>query len=412
MRKIKRGILFLLFVIVTVSTGCSINNSNLTKDDYEIEGKVLTKSVTSISKANNKVAFKMLMETINANKSKNTVISPISMNTILSLSQNGAAGDTKEEMLKALELSEFEDNSINESYKNIIANYNSLESIELNMANSIWVQKGLNIEEDFKTIGKENYEATVQNVDFTKKKTLDTINKWIENNTNGKIKDIVKSFDDTSVALINSVYFKGNWLNQFSEHSTSKEEFTNSVGEKKEIDMMKETFSIQHFKGDTFEAIRLPYEDENFGMYIFLPNEEINIENMMKEVEFEKWQDMDQDTSYEDIEIHLPKFKIEFEQELNEMLQGFGMEKAFDSGADFSVMRKENDLYIDLIKQKCFIEIDENGTEAAAVTLVDMDKACMTQNQTPIFMADRPFMYVIADKNTGLILFMGTVNEI
>ncbi|GAA0182714.1 serpin family protein [Clostridium sediminicola] len=381
-------------------------------NDYVIKEKALTEPVHNISEANNKVAFKMLKETINVNKNKNTVISPISMNTILSLTQNGAAGETKEEMMNALELVANDDDYINKSYKNIIGNYNSLESIEVKMANSIWIQEGLQVEDNFKNDGRVNYEARIQNVDFSKKSTLFIINKWIEEHTNGKIKDIVNSFEDTAVALINSVYFKGKWLNQFKENMTSKREFTNSQGKVKNVDMMRETLFVQYNKGDTFESVRLPYEDDNFGMYIFLPNEESNIEEMLKEVNFNNWSKLTANATENDIEVQLPKFKIEFEQELNEMLQGFGMKKAFEGGADFSNLSKNHDLFISLVKQKCYIDVNEAGTEAAAVTAVMLEESAMEIGEIPQFIVDRPFVYAIADRNTGMILFMGEVNDL
>lgn len=410
MKKVKIGIAFFLIGIIGISTGCSMSNSKITEKDFVIEAKALTEPANNISEANNKVAFKMLQETINNNENKNTIISPISMNTILSLTQNGAAGETKEEMKNALELGKEEDNTINESYKNIIANYNSLESIELKMANSVWIQQGLQVEENFKDIGREKYEAKIQNVDFSKKSTLKTINRWIEEHTKGKIKKIVDSFDGTAMALINSVYFKGKWAKQFKENMTSKRAFTNRDGKVKNVDMMRETLFVEYSNGNTFESIRLPYEDENFGMYILLPNEESNIEEMMKEVNFNNWNKWTEKATEKDIEVQLPKFKIEFEQELNEMLQGFGMKKAFGGDADFSNLSKEQDLFISLVKQKCYIDVSEGGTEAAAVTAVMLEKSAMKIEEVPQFIVDRPFVYAIADTNTGLILFMGTVN--
>ncbi|GAA0182715.1 serpin family protein [Clostridium sediminicola] len=412
MIKTRKVILFFLVVIIAISTGCSRNNSNVVENDYAIKAKALTESVDGISEANNKVAFKMLKETINTNENKNIVISPISMNTILSLTQNGAAGETKEEMKNALELGRYEDNNINESYKNIIANYNSLESIELKMANSVWVGEDLKVEEDFKNIGREKYEAKIQNVDFSKRGTLKVINSWIEKQTNGKIKKIVDSIDGTAMLLINSVYFKSKWLNQFEKKMTSKKIFTNSQGKAKKVNMMKETQYVQYVKGNSFGSIRLPYEDENFGMYIFLPNEDSNVKEILKEINNENWNMWIEKATEKELQVQLPKFKIEFQQELNEMLKEFGMEKAFSGDANFSNLSKEDDLFIDLVKQKCFIDVSEGGTEAAAVTEVDVDKCDVETEEVKQFIVNRPFVYAIADKNTGMILFMGTVNDL
>jgi serine protease inhibitor len=412
MHKHKKMIAITLVAISTLGIGCSANPYKL-QGKTTIQGKVLSEPVEKISSANNKTAFKMLNYTFDANKGVNTVISPLSMNAVLSIIQNGAASKTKEEMLRALEMKGLEDGAINESYRNIIANYNSISSIQVKMANSIWIGKDMQLKEDFKSKGRDNYEAEINQVDFSKKDTTDTINQWVSQNTAGKIKKVVDGFDsDTSMALINTVYFNGDWAMPFEKASTYKQEFTGDDGNKLEVDMMHKTFNIEYLKTNNFKAVRIPYKESSFGMYIFLPDDGSDVGTLIKQMSFENWNKVNSKFTSKKIVTAIPKFHIEFEQNLNDMLKNFGMKLAFDpQKSDFSNMTESAGLYIDLVKQKCFIDVDEKGTEAVAATIATMKTTSAMVEKLEEFIVDRPFVYAIADSNTGIIMFMGTVEK-
>jgi serine protease inhibitor len=401
-----------LVAITTLGIGCSGNQSRL-QSKTTIQEKSLSSPVNNISDANNKMSFKMLEKTYNENKGKNTVISPMSLSTILSVTQNGANAATKEEMLNVLEMGGLEDSAINESYKNVIAHYNSIKSMQVKIANSIWIDKGTGIKEEFKNIGRNNYEAEINDVDFSKENTADTINQWVSEHTAGKIKKIVDSFDgDTSMALINTIYFNGDWEMPFKKENTYKQEFTGTDGNKLQVDMMHQTFGVKYVKDSKFKAIRIPYKENNFEIYIFLPDVGSDVGTLIKEMSFENWNKLNSKFNSKKIVAAIPKFHIEFEQNLNEMLKNFGMTSAFDDErADFSNMTEGAGLYIDLIKQKCFVEVDEKGTEAAAVTLETFKFTSAMVEKSEEFIVDRPFVYAIADSNTGIIMFMGTVEK-
>jgi serine protease inhibitor len=410
--KCKRLLLVILSIAMTSSVACGKRVSEKVVSKYNIEAKALSEPVEKISSANNKMAFKMLNATFNENKDKNTVISPMSLSTILSITQNGAGGSTKEEMKKAMELTGVDDKTINEEYKNIIANFNSIEALQMKMANSIWIDKGTEINEEFKDMGRGYYEAEISDVDFSKSKTTDAINKWISDNTAGKIKKIVDKFEpDTAMALINTLYFKGDWAMPFKKENTKDKDFNLSDGTNKNIKMMQGNINVDYLKQSNFQAIRMPYKDENFGMYVFLPDKNSSVESLMKEMNYGNWGKWKEQFKVGMVDVQMPKLHMEFEQELKEMLKGFGMKGAFEPGADFSKMRKDNDLFISLVKQKCYIDVDEKGTEAAAATVVEMTKSSANPNEMERFIADRPFIYVIADSKTNSILFMGTVEK-
>lgn len=408
----KKYIAVLLALITITSAGCSLKIEREIENKYTIQAKELSSPVDKISEANNKVAFKFLNEMVKTHKNENVIISPLSLNTVLALTQNGADGKTKEEMLQSLEMKELDDRTINESYQSVIAHYNSLKSIEIKMGNSIWMNKGLLVREDFKSIGRNFYEAEISTVDFTKNSATETINKWISKQTAGNIKKIVDRFDrNTSMALINTVYFKGKWSKSFNEKNTSKQKFTSSDNSVKEVDMMKEQLSVDYLNGESFQAIRLPYEDSNFGMYIFLPDKEKSIDNLLNEISFDNWNRWMNKFTRKEAQVQLPKFKIEFEAELNEMLETFGMRSAFTDEADFTKISDKHSLYIDLVKQKCYIDVNEAGTEAAAVTVVTMKETSAAIDKPIDFKVDRSFIYAIADKKTGMLLFIGKIEK-
>jgi len=409
--KCKRLLVVILSIAMTSSVACGKRVSDKAVSKYNIEAKAISEPVEKISSANNKMAFKMLKATFNENKNKNTVISPMSLSTILSITQNGAAASTKEEMQKAMELLGIDDKTINEEYKNIIANFNSIEALQVKMANSIWIAKGMEVKDEFKNTGRDYYEAEISEVDFSKSETTDTINKWMSDHTAGKIKKVVDKFDDAEMALINTLYFKGDFAVPFAKKNTRNKEFNLSNGTIEKIDMMHGNINVDYLKQSNFQAIRMPYKDKNFGMYVFLPSENGSVESLMKEMNYENWNKWKDQFKAELVDVEMPKLHIELEQELNKMLMGFGMKSAFEPGANFSKMSKGNNLYISLVKQKCYIDVDETGTEAAAATVVKMTLSAGNPNTMEKFIADRPFVYVIADSKTNSILFMGTVEK-
>jgi serpin B len=242
MLKLKVVTTFVLALTTVTSAGCSIKKPTVIENKSTIKAQELSSPVDKINTANNKVAFKFLDESSKASTNNNIAISPLSLGTVLALAQNGTSGKTKEEILKALELQGYSDTEINENYKKVIAHFNSLSNIEMKLGNSVWVTKDAKISDEFKSTGKSYYDAEANEVDFSKKQTADIINKWIDNQTAGKIKKIVDSFDkNTFMALINTVYFKAKWANQFMPQNTTKQKFTLSDGTTQDVDMMKKT---------------------------------------------------------------------------------------------------------------------------------------------------------------------------
>ncbi|MFL0269953.1 serpin family protein [Candidatus Clostridium radicumherbarum] len=413
MNKFKSMAAFLLVpAIILAFTGCGMKKSGTIKNQYSIKAKELDSNVDNISNANNKGAFKFLNYELQTHKNTNIVISPLSLNTVLAMTQNGAANKTKEEILSALELNGINDSTINDNYRKVIAHFNSLDAVNINMANSIWIQKGINVRDDFTIIGRENYEAEIYNVDFNKSAAVNAINKWVSDKTFGRIKKLNTNLDNVTMVLINTIYFKGKWAEPFKEKDTTKEVFNLSDGSKVNVDMMKGVLSVDYLKAKDFSAARLSYDDNRFGFYIFLPNKGNSTDKLMQSMTYDNWNNWENDFKHTKVNINLPKFKIEYEDELNQMLQGFGMKDAFSSeSADFSKITDKEKLYVRYVKQKCYMDVNEAGTEAAAATEVAMDQLGIEVDKPIDFTVDRPFIYAVADKKTGLIIFMGKVEK-
>lgn len=368
-----------------------------------------------IAAANNAFGFNLMKNLINEDKNKNTIISPLSISTILSMTENGAEEETKQEMLNCIGLKGVNDKNINHQYYSLLDYYNNLKSVKLKSANSIWVNKKVDLNSDFKNMTKKYYMAQVNLEDFSNHDTLNKINHWVNQSTNGQIKKIIDDISKDDVAiLVNSLYFNGKWSNEFLPQNTKKEEFTLSSGEKINVDNMEKRGHVNYLKGDNFEAISLPYYD-GIEMNIFLPKEGVGIDKFIQSVSKEKFDKWMSSFGYADVIQQIPKFKMEYDTDLKKTLEALGMKQAFDAHkANFKKIANnadENPIYIGKVKHKACINVDEKGTEAAAITAVILNGSSAPADQPINFTVNRPFFFAIRDSKSGMILFMGKVEN-
>ena len=247
--------------------------------------------------------------------------------------------------------------------------------------------------------------AEIAALDFNSPQAIATINDWVNTNTNGKIEKIVEIINPlTMLFLINAIYFKGNWQDEFDKAMTRPGIFHLANGNQKQVQMMRREGEYPYFRGENFEATSLPYGDGRLGMYIFLPNPDSNINEFLEKLNTENWKGWISQFRDREHDMMLPRFKLEYEVKLNDTLKALGMEVAFSGGADFSGMGQN--LFISEVRHKTFVEVNEEGTEAAAVTVVIPDAS-----GPPVFRVDRSFFFTIYDAETETILFMGTVTE-
>lgn len=394
---------FILMVFISISlTQCIKNSSNNLP-------RKLTDSEKELTTSDNGFGFKLFSEIVKEEKDKNVFISPLSVSMALGMTYNGANGSTKEAMQKTLGFDGLSTQEINASYKSLIELLTDLDpKVIFQIANSIWYRQGLSFEEDFLNLCKEYFDAEVRGLDFGDPNAKDTINLWVDTHTNGKIKEIVKDiYADDVMFLINAIYFKGTWTYQFDKDETRDDSFTLPDGSKEPCKMMElKADSLQYFSNADFQCIDLTYGDGYFSMTIFLPRPGKNIDSLIAEFNEENWDKWMNSFSVQKGVLELPKFKITYGIKLNDVLKALGMGIAFTGYADFSKMSPEG-LCISRVRHKTFIEVNEEGTEAAAATSVGM-----TYEGGGFYMrVDHPFVFVIRENNSQTILFMGKIVE-
>ncbi len=312
-----------------------------------------------------------------------------------------------------------DDDKINNDYKILHSYLENLDkNIKLNISNSIWIREGEDINKEFININKDIFGAKVDNLDFTKPSSVDKINDWIEKSTDKMIKDMLKGPIDGNVVmyLINAIYFKGQWQDPFDKNNNITEEFTDSKGEKSKVDFMRKIAnSDKTFYGekDDFQAIKMPYDSGKVSMYAVLPKEGLDIDSFINTLDMDKWNSIKRSIGKdkEAVNVSFPKFEMEYgAKELKEPLVSLGMKDIFSDAANLSGIREG--VYVSGVLHQGKIEVNENGSEAAAVTIVEVRETSMPIiDETKEFIANRPFIFILEDEESGTILFMGKLEE-
>lgn len=372
-----------------------------------------------IAEADNAFAFDLYS---NIKSSGNVFFSPYSIFTAMAICYDGAKGLTKEQLSDVFYYP-LNKSALEISSKEMIDTLNSeTEYYEMNTANALWVQNDYPLNVQFVNGVKTYYSGNVSNLDFAGEpaQSADTINSWVEEQTNNKIKDLVpeSSIDPgTAMIITNAVYFNGTWLNKFDPQDTRKETFYSSDGGESSVDMMYTSYQYNYAENDNKRIIELPYKGRDLSMYVVLPQEN-NIGDMENSLSPAGYDALKSNMSQANI-IHLwmPKFTFDTKSELSGQLSDMGAADAFSDSADFSgiydtdKVSAGNGLKIDEVIHQAFIDVQEEGTEAAGATAVEVTTTSvpLEQPETIEFKVDHPFMFFIEDKRTGCILFMGKV---
>ncbi|WP_286945562.1 serpin family protein [Acetobacterium sp. UBA5834] len=409
----KRKLLILMGVfgmtaLLFMGSGCKKNE--ISKPSTE----VLNSFDTSLVEKTNDFGFNLYKKL--ATEKKNSMISPVGISLAMEMAYNGATGETREAMAKALNIQGIDGDRLNENNQALLYFLTSTDpKLTLNIANSIWMREDFKFSEAFVKTVKQDYQADAQKLDFADPKSADVINKWVKDETQGNIDQIVTPPIDpeTIMFLINAVYFKGAWSSPFEKDLTSDQSFTLADGQSVTVPTMYQTGSFDYLKTASFQALRLPYgENEQMAMVLFLPNEDSSLSDFQQQLNQDNWSNWMSLFEKKEGSLMLPKFTLEYENSLNQALTDLGMGVAFQPGkADFSGMAATDtaaDIYISDVKHKTFVQVDEAGTEAAAVTSVEISVTSMPAYDFELKF-DRPFFYVIQDSKTGAIVFMGTV---
>ncbi len=399
---------FLLALLLTfLSCGCNVREEDKAGD------LILTEKSAQLIETSNQFGFDLYREIYAWEKeAQNLMVSPLSVSLALSMTYNGAETSTKEAMEKGHRLKGLTKEEINTSFQSLIDGLTSLDPrVLLEIAQSIYYRQDFTVEKNFVEVNKKYYDAEISSLVFASPSAVGIINGWVNTKTHGKIKEILKEITPNQVMfLLNAIYFKGIWAKEFDKKVTTERPFYPATGGSVTVPMMSRNDTLDYASNDLFSAIRLPYGSGKYNMFVFLPKEndvsalvsKLNPEN------WSAWQKLFKETK--DVELSIPRFKYAYEIKLNDVLTTMGMGIAFTGAADFRGINRDGGLNIDYVKHKTFVEVNEEGTEAAAVTIVAIDKNSIGPPKT-FFTVDRPFLYVIMEKSSGAILFMGTVKN-
>lgn len=341
-------------------------------------------------------------------KNKNYFVSPLSLHIALGMLLNGADGQTKAEVQEVLKTNGLTDEEINTIYKELIVGLPQVDPKVTNtIANSIWQKEGFPVEDTFVKTLQQSFNAQHYVRNFGQPATLDEINGWASDNTNGKIKKILNEISpDQVLFLINALYFKGNWKHQFDKKSTYKTTFDGLSG-KGETDMMQMTEKLKYAATDSYQAVELPYGDDKYVMTVILPNEK-STDEIVNGFTVANWKELSGKFNEQKVIIGLPKFTMEYSKKLNDILISMGMPSAFSNTADLSkISPPAGKIKVGFVKQDTFVAVDEEGTEAAAVTTIGIELTSVPNYPTVI--CDRPFLFTISERTSGTIMFVGKI---
>lgn len=396
----KLTVLFLAFGLLT---GCSQEVDPVF--DYNLKS-------AKVIETNNNFGLELLKIVFENENKPNIMISPASVSIALGMTYNGAESSTMdafEQVLNYEGLTRDEVNKITKELINVLLTNTKGNLLEI--ANSIWYNEEFPVKQDFIDLNSNYYEAQVKELDFGKSSALKTINDWVSNSTHNKIEKILDNIDpSTMMILINAIYFNCVWEVEFDPDETYDAPFYTESGTKfGTVEMMKLESTFNVAWADNFRGLELPYKGNKFSMFLFLPDEGSTVSDLVEELDGETWKEWQSlFTEVKDYDIEMPRFEFEFARSLKEDLKAMGLDEAFTDQADFSGI-SDIDLLISNVIHKTFIKVNEQGTEAAAVTAITMDVT--SAGPGSILRFDRPFLFAITENTSKAIIFAGKVSE-
>jgi len=402
----KTIVLSVLIIIALLGLQCSKSTDSgpTNPDPTPINLDAAEKEVLQSSNLFGFKLFKNIEEATPAGE--NIFISPLSASYALGMVWNGAVGETRQAMGTALEMTDLTEEEINLSYRSLMSVLpNADPEVIVALANSIWSRQNKEIVPEYIDLCQTYFDALVQSVNFQDPATVDAINQWCSDNTNGRIDEIIKPpiLGDVAMMLLNAIYFKGTWTHLFDSLDTYDGKFQLEDDSYVDCRVMTREDTLDYFSNEIFQAVDLPYGNESYSMTIMVPNYNKTVDDILAVLNDDNWKSWLDGFYRTEMPIYMPKFKFEYEISLKQILMAMGMEIAFTPAADFSGMFVDGVGWIDKVKQKTFVQVDEQGTEAAAVTIVVMVDSIFG------FFINKPFLFVIHEHQTGAILFMGKI---
>lgn len=414
--KRRYGMILATVVIALLLTQCynSITNPVRTVDGL----RPLTKSEQMIASSSQSFGIDVFKDVVREEQGNNVFISPLSLSMALGMALNGAAGDTRSAMMKTIDALDLSVQDMNASYQSLMKLLVRADpKVKMELANSIWYRDTFSAKQSFIKTCQSYYDARVQAMDFNDSQATKIINNWVSDKTHGKIEKMVDPPipADAMMYLMNAIYFKGDWIFKFDSTATRPENFTLTDGSTVRPDMMRMSEKLPLYQSNELQMLDLAYGDSLFSMDILLPTASTNIDDFVSGLTRDKVDSWINELQVDTLNVIIPKFEMDYEITLNKMLADLGMGIAFSPGqADFSNINSDEELYISKVKQKSYIKVNEEGTEAAAVTIIEMVNTSSTgpaPRHVTLFKADHPFVYLIRERSSGTILFIGKMEN-
>ena len=412
------GILSLLLAAGCTSSGNEPDpkpNPGITEDTTRHITPVIPVELKKAEKVtrDNAFTFDLLRAVRKHSKDANVFISPLSVSMALNMTLNGAVGATADEMRTALREAGYTTADINAYSRELReALLRADPKTTIGIANSIWYRQGATIKAPFLEANRTYYDAEVEALDFTSPTAVSTINGWCARKTNNRIKKILGEIPSNAfMYLINAVYFKGTWTTRFEKKHTFSTDFHRADGSTQKVQMMNLKDTFRCASSDVCDYLEMDYGNHAFSMVVMLPKDGKTTRDVIAAMDGKKWAEAMQSLTLEEIHVFLPRFKAECEYKMHkQILPEMGMKLPFNpEQADLSGMADVAGLCISSVIHKTFVQVDEEGTEAAAVTSVGVE---VGSNESPFFIVDRPFIFAIREKSTGVILFVGEIGEV
>lgn len=404
----KAAIFSIITLPLIICASCEKQDSNVTREPINLTTE--QKQIVSSSNSFGLNIFKHVYS--NAEEGKNIFVSPLSMSLALSMLYNGSATITKDELQQGLGYVGLTDEQVNISNRDLIkALINADPKVKMEIANSIWYRNTFQAKQSFLATNKDFLNAEVRSANFDNA-TKNAINSWVSDATHDKITSIIDEIpNDAIMYLINAIYFKGIWKYTFDSKNNQMLDFTMLSGSKKRCEFMVQESTFETLKNELFTAVNMPYGDGNFSMMVFVPNADKTNKDIIEALNQQNWATWNNSLKRVDkLKIYFPKFKFSYKNTLNDELYALGMKSMFTDDADLTGINETEDIYVSEVKHKTFVEVNEEGTEAAAVTSVEIKLTSAITEPLEI-KADRPFLFVIKEKQSNALLFMGVLNE-
>ena len=395
-------------VPLVVTVACSDPNGPGTSKAIDALPRQLSVSEQKLVAGNNAFAFSLMREINKSQRTDNVFVSPLSASMALGMTANGASGATWEAMRNTLGLGTASREEIAAGYKSLIALLRGLDaSTDFKIANSIWYRPELSVTPSFLAESQSFFDAKVQALNFDDPASIPTINSWVSDATSKKIPSIIDDFNgDEVMFLINAIYFKSSWQNRFDKKDTQDAPFFAIDGSSSQVPLMSQSSTMRLGLSTNYTAVDLLYGNSAFAMTVILPDQGTNVNTLAESLTESGWKTLEASFSERKAQLYLPRFKLEWKRNLNDDLKALGMGVAFsDLDADFSRISTHERLLISDVIQKTFVDVNEEGTEAAAVTSVGVT----VTSGPPTIRVDRPFIFVIRERFSGTILFMGKI---